>query len=126
VSAAGTSANGRAAGLRIEHSRKHGPFDPRYPPILHEPAPASLWRVGQERLDWRGFLARFFPESRRHDLDALAAYESYTNDVEDRPATPDTEATRRTALRLTATARAGSNDSRARPWPTTDSRGGYS
>ena len=112
--------------MRVEHSRKHGPFDPRYAPILHEPAPASLWRVGQERLDWRGFLARFFPDSRRHDLDALAAYESYTNDVEDRPATPDTEATRRNAQRLTATRRPGSNNSRARPRPTTDSRGGYS
>jgi len=72
--------------LRIENSRKHGPFDRRYPPIRHKPAPASLWRLGEERLDWQGFLTRFFPESTRHDFDALAAYESYVNDVEGRPA----------------------------------------
>jgi hypothetical protein len=71
--------------LPIEHSRKHGPFDRRYPPIPHKPAPASLWRLGEERLDWQGFLARFFPDSGRHDFDALAAYESYRNDVEGRP-----------------------------------------
>jgi hypothetical protein len=72
--------------LRLEHSRKHGPFDRRYPPIRHKPAPASLWRLGEEPLDWQGFLARFFPDSKRHDFDALAAYESYVNDVEGRPA----------------------------------------
>jgi len=68
--------------MRIEHSRKHGPFDPRYPPIRHKPAPAGLWRLGEERLDWQAFLVRFFPDSRRHDSDALAAYESYLNDVD--------------------------------------------
>jgi hypothetical protein len=72
--------------LRIEHSRKHGPFDRRSPPIRHKPAPPSLWRLGEDRLDWQGFLARFFPDSRRHDFDALAAYESYVNDVDGRPA----------------------------------------
>ena len=72
--------------MPIEHSRKHGAFDRRYPPIRHKPAPASLWRLGEERLDWQGFLTRFFPESTRHDFDALAAYESYVNDVEGRPA----------------------------------------
>ena len=71
--------------MRIEHSRKHGPFDRRYPTIRHWPAPASLWRPGEERLDWRGFLARFFPDSSRHDFEALAAYESYRNDAEGRP-----------------------------------------
>ena len=91
--------------MRIEHSRRHGPFDRRYPSIRHKPAPASLWRLGDERLDWQGFHARFFPGSRRHDFDALAAYESYINaaqvarsdatqhggDEEEPPATPDTE-----------------------------------
>lgn len=72
--------------MRIEHSRKHGPFDSRYPPIRHKPAPASLWRLGEERTDWQGFLARFYPGCRRHDLDALAAYESYSNDAEGRRA----------------------------------------
>jgi hypothetical protein len=70
--------------LRIEHSRKHGPFDRRSLPIRHKPAPPSLWRLGEDRLDWQGFLARFFPESRRHDFGALAAYEWYVKDVEGR------------------------------------------
>ena len=72
--------------MRIEHSRKHGAFDGRYPPVRHKPAPVSLWRLGEERLDWQAFLTRFFPNSRRHDFDALAAYESYRNDLEGRPA----------------------------------------
>jgi len=71
--------------MRVEHSRKHGPFDSRYPPIRHKPTPASLWRLGEERLDWQGFRGRFFPHSRRHDFDALAAYESYLNDAYGRP-----------------------------------------
>jgi hypothetical protein len=78
--------NLKGCGLRIEHSRKHGSFDRRYPPIRHTPAAASLWRLGRQRLDWRAFLARFFPDSRRHDYDALAAYESYRIDSEGRPA----------------------------------------
>jgi len=68
--------------LSTEHSRKHGPFDRRYPPVRHKPAPASLWHLGEEGIDWEGFRARFFPGYRRHDFDALAAYESYRNDVD--------------------------------------------
>ena len=86
--------------MHVEHSRKHGTFDSRWPAIRHTPAPASLWRPGEERLDWEAFVARFFAGSRRHDFDALAAYEPYRNDVErpvdahvaeDLPATDDTE-----------------------------------
>jgi hypothetical protein len=65
--------------LTVEASRKHGPFDRRYAPIEHKQSPASLRRQGEERADWDGFVRRFFPGSRRHDLDALAAYESYWN-----------------------------------------------
>jgi hypothetical protein len=68
--------------MRIDHSRKPGPFDPRYAPIRHEPVPASLSRLGEKRYDWQGFLSQFFPASRRHDSDALAAYESYLDDVD--------------------------------------------
>jgi hypothetical protein len=71
---------------RVEHSRKRGPFDSRYPPIQHKPTPASLWRLGEERHDWQGFRGRVFPDSRRHDFDALAAYELYLNDAHGRPA----------------------------------------
>lgn len=70
--------------MRIEQSRKHGPFDSRYPTIPHKPAPASLLRPGEERTDWPGFLARFYPGSRPHAFDALAAYESYRNDADGR------------------------------------------
>jgi len=34
---------------------------------------------GAKRLDWSVFLARFFPNRRRHDFEALAAYEAYRN-----------------------------------------------
>ena len=82
--------------MSVEHSRKHGPFDPRYPPIRHKPAPESLWRLGEKRLDWQGFLTQFYPDCRRHDFDALAAYESYGNDADGggeagQPATCETE-----------------------------------
>jgi hypothetical protein len=69
----------------VEPARKHGPFDTRYP-VLPKRA-ARTWELqpgedGLERLDWSGFLARFFPDSRRHDLGVLAAYESYRNALE--------------------------------------------
>jgi hypothetical protein len=66
--------------LSMEASRKHGPFDSRYPLIRHKPSPRSRSRRGEARADWEGFLARFYPNSRRHDFDVLAAYESYRND----------------------------------------------
>lgn len=70
--------------MTVEQSRKHGAFDSRFPPTRRTTAAASLWQVGEERLDWQGFLARFYPVCRRHDFDALAAYESYGNDVDGR------------------------------------------
>jgi hypothetical protein len=42
-------------------------------------------RDGTERLDWSAFLTRFFPNSRRHDFEALAAYEAYRNKLEHGP-----------------------------------------
>jgi len=64
----------------MEASRRHGPFDSRYRLIRHKPRPQSLLRNGEERTDWQGFVARFFPRCRRHDFDVLAAYESYRTD----------------------------------------------
>ena len=66
----------------VESSRRHGPFDIRYP--LRLKLAAITWELQPdedrlERLDWSAFLARFFPNRRRHDLEALAAYESYRN-----------------------------------------------
>ena len=66
----------------IESSRKHGPFDPRYPVLPKLAAPVWEPRPDeneQERLDWSAFLARFFPNHRRHDLETLTAYEAYRN-----------------------------------------------
>ena len=71
----------------VESSREHGHFDGRYP-VLPSPAPRT-WMSERDdyvgdQLDWCGFLTRFFPDSRRHDLAALAAYDSYKH----RPASP--------------------------------------
>ncbi len=83
----------------VESARKHGPFDDRYP-VRHKP-PAPSWdlgpdREGGERLEWSAFLARFFPNRRRHDLAALAAYEAYRNKLEHE--TPQQRPTTRRAL----------------------------
>jgi hypothetical protein len=67
--------------LSVEAPRKHGPFDSRYPVIRHKLRPQSLRGRGEDRTDWDGFLVRFYPRSRRHDFDVLAAYEAYTSDV---------------------------------------------
>jgi hypothetical protein len=65
-----------------ESARKHGPFDDRYPVRLKLRASSSDFRPdgeGGERLEWFEFLERFFPNRRRHDFVALAAYEAYRN-----------------------------------------------
>ena len=36
---------------------------------------------GEDRIGWDEFVARFYPHSRRHDFDVLAAYESYAAEV---------------------------------------------
>ena len=66
----------------VEASRRHGPFDLRYP--VRPKIAATAWEPqpdegGMGRLGWSPFVARFFPNSHRHDFDALAAYESYRN-----------------------------------------------
>ena len=79
----------------FESARKHGPFDDRYPARQKLPAPRLDLRLGgegEERLEWSAFLARFFPNRRRHDFEAIAAYEAYRNTLaqrtpEQRPAT---------------------------------------
>jgi hypothetical protein len=64
----------------FESSRKHGPFDSRYPTLPKLAAP--IWdpdENDEEQLDWSALLARFFPNRRRHDREALASYEAYKN-----------------------------------------------
>jgi hypothetical protein len=69
----------------IEPARRHGPFDTRYP--VRPKLAATTWELqpgedGVQRLDWSAFVARFFPRIRRHDFEALAAYQSYGNALE--------------------------------------------
>jgi len=75
----------------VEPARRHGPFDTRYP-VRPKPA-ATTWELHPDedrlqRLDWSSFLARFFSNRRRHDFQALAAYESYRNALEQASAGP--------------------------------------
>src|SRR5438093_12483111 len=72
--------NAPVALTMVEPARRHGPFDTRYP--VRPKLAATTWELQPdedrlERLDWSRFLARFLPNSGRHDFDALAAYESY-------------------------------------------------
>lgn len=94
--------DGPVALTMVEPGRKHGPFDSRYPVSVKQAA--TTWELqpdqgGLERLDWSTFLARFFPNRRRHDFEALAAYESYRNALDQASATagPVTVQARRAA-----------------------------
>jgi hypothetical protein len=83
----------------VESGRKHGPFDLRYP--VRRKIATPVWelqrdRDGPARLEWSAFLARFFPNRRRHDFEALAAYEAYRNAL-DRAASPQGSPPRRPA-----------------------------
>ena len=84
----------------VESGRKHGPFDPRYPVRRKIATPVwelQLDRDGPGRLEWSVFLSRFFPNRRRHDFEALAAYEAYGNAL-DRAASPQGSSPRRPAF----------------------------
>jgi hypothetical protein len=48
--------------------------------------------MAEEKLDWSAFLARFFPNRRRHDFAAIAAYTAYRNGFE--PPAPKPQAAR--------------------------------
>jgi hypothetical protein len=89
------------ANAMIESSRRHGHFDPRRqidssrPPSTLLPAAEDgglsiqVWENEGGRfsatnrsdapagLDWYAFCSRYFPGRRRHDLEALKAYEAY-------------------------------------------------
>jgi hypothetical protein len=68
----------------VEASRKHGPFDTRWPSARKDSAsavstaPPLRAAEAAEALDWEAFSNRYFPGRRRHDLDALTAYATYT------------------------------------------------
>jgi hypothetical protein len=78
--------------MMVEPSRKHGPFDSRYPALRRLPPPVweltALDERGQ-RLDWAAFAARFYPGGRRHDLEAIAGYGAYRSSLDDAPTAPE-------------------------------------
>jgi hypothetical protein len=68
----------------VEASRKHGPFDTRWPSARRDSAgavstaPPLRAEEAAEALDWEDFSNRYFPGRRRHDMEALTAYATYT------------------------------------------------
>jgi hypothetical protein len=78
----------------VEASRKHGPFDTRWPSARKESsdaaptAPPLRAAEAAEALDWDAFSNRYFPGRRRHDMEALRAYATYTQGREWRTTPP--------------------------------------
>lgn len=102
----------------IESARRHGTFDVRYPTRRKTAAPA--WELQRDwdhrgRLEWSAFVAGSFPNGRRHDFRALAAYAEY-GDALDRAASLRRSSTRRPA-RPTEIVSGGGSPSRARRAP---------
>ena len=67
----------------MEASRRHGPFDTRWPSIRKDSsgsaptAPRLSAKEVAEALDWQSFSARYFPKRGRHDAEARSAYAAY-------------------------------------------------
>jgi hypothetical protein len=67
----------------VETSRKHGPFDTRWPgarknTASEAPAAAPLRAAeAAEALEWDSFSNRYFHERKRHDSEARSAYAAY-------------------------------------------------
>jgi hypothetical protein len=67
----------------VEASRKHGPFDTRWPSARKESsvaaptAPPLRAAEAAEALDWEAFSNRYFPGRRRHNMEAPTAYATY-------------------------------------------------
>ena len=67
----------------VAASRKHGPFDTRWPSpfgdssVAAQTAPPLPAVETAEALDWRTFSNRYFAGRRRHHMEALTAYANY-------------------------------------------------
>jgi hypothetical protein len=67
----------------VEVSRKHGPFDTRWPCRRKDSSAAApttpRLRAAEaaEALDWDAFSNRYFRERRRYDSEARSAYAAY-------------------------------------------------
>jgi hypothetical protein len=74
----------------VEASRKRGSFDTRWPSALKgsvgaaPTAPLLSAVYAAEALDWDAFSTRYFPGRRRHNMEALTAYATYTQGRESR------------------------------------------
>lgn len=85
ASSPGESRRQRLAGhgRRIEHSRRHGPYDPRFRDRHSQATSAALpgrhttTASVHDELGWYAFSARFFPDRGRHDLESLTAFAAY-------------------------------------------------
>jgi hypothetical protein len=68
----------------VETSRRHGPFDMRWPRArnnsLGAVPEAQILSAAEaaDALDWDGFSNRYFRGRRRHDTEALSAYAAYS------------------------------------------------
>jgi hypothetical protein len=63
--------------MSVEASRKHGPFDTRWPSARRRRSEATSPADAAEGLDWEGFSGRYFPRPGRHELGALSSYAAY-------------------------------------------------
>jgi hypothetical protein len=67
----------------VEASRKHGPFDTRWPCLRKESsnaastAPRLRAAEAADALEWDAFSNRYFRGRRRHDPEARSAYSAY-------------------------------------------------
>ena len=93
----------------MEVSRKHGPFDIRWPRVGEDrstPARTPAFDPAEvaEALDWDAFSTRYFPGPSRHNAHARSAYAAYKQGREwrktaERPTSAPTERVR-TAVAL--------------------------
>jgi hypothetical protein len=68
----------------IQPSRKHGPFDPRWPCVRKDDSSRQTAELlsaseSEEALDWDSFSERHFSDRGRHDSEARSAYAAYRN-----------------------------------------------
>lgn len=106
-------------GRRIEHSRRHGPYDPRFRDRHSQATSASHTTTASvhDELGWYAFSARFFPDRGRHDLESLTAFAAYRGRARRSPV-PTPAAARPSAVHAEAT----SPGARQRPGRSTNRR----
>ncbi len=63
--------------MSLEASRKHGPFDTRWPSAHTPRSEAASPANAEQGLDWEGFSNRYVRRRGRHNLEALSSYAAY-------------------------------------------------